>query len=173
MKKLILMLTALMAGSSIMAATIGEGTREISLSGSLNAETALGTDIAINLGYGVAVIDNVVVGGLLGLQNNDANTVYDIGAYGEYNFETMNQWMPYVGARLSFSGNDPDSDLVDGVDALVLKPYGGVKYFFSESVAAYAEAGWSLASDDLYVTDDLDAESTNYGILLGLRVYLP
>ena len=173
MKKVLIILTAIATGSTAMAASIGLGTKEVSLAGSLTMETPMGTDFAINLGYGYAVADNVVVGGIFGLQDNDVNTVFDIGGYGEFNFETATEWMPYVGGRLTWTSSDPDSEFVDGVDALVLKPYGGLKYFFSDSVAAYAEFGWSVASDDVYVGDNLEAESTNYGILLGLRVYLP
>lgn len=169
----LLALAPLLAASTASAVTIGLGTKEISLSGNLDVESAVGTDIAINLGLGYAVMDNVLVGGTISVQNNDLYTAYDIGGYGEYNFETYNNWMPFAGARLSWGGNDPDPAFIDSVDAIVLKPYGGIKYFFGESVAAFAEFGWSLATDDLYLDNDGNAESMNYGILLGLRVYIP
>ena len=104
MKKVLIILTAIATGSTAMAASIGLGTKEVSLAGSLTMETPMGTDFAINLGYGYAVADNVVVGGIFGLQDNDVNTVFDIGGYGEFNFETATEWMPYVGGRLTCGG---------------------------------------------------------------------
>jgi hypothetical protein len=173
MKKIIIALSIMMCGAHAMAATIAEGTKEILLSGSINADTALGTDINLNLGLGYAVIDNVVVGGIFGFYDNDANTFFDLGVYGEYNVAiTDSAWMPYVGAQVAWGKSDPDGAL-DGVDAVVARPYAGLKYFFNSSVAAFAEFGWSFASDDLYINEDFEAVSDSYGILLGLRVYIP
>ena len=170
MKKTMIILAAIALATPSLAVVIPEGTHEIGFAGAVDSDTPQGTDISFDLKYGMFLMDQFVLGGTLGVTDNDTATTWDIGVYGEYNWDTQTEWVPYVGLDGTWSSVDPASG--DSADAFVATPNVGVKYFFNESVAAYGQFNYDLATDDIYVDEDLNAESTNYGIMLGLRIYL-
>lgn len=172
MKKLTTALAIVAMATTSFATVIPEGTQEIGLSGSFVADTAAGTDSSLTILYGRYVMDQFVVGGAFDLQDNDLGTTYGLGAYTEYNFDVQSAWTPYLGVKVFWAGVDIDLDTADS-DAAVLTPYGGVKYFVNDSVALFGQFDYDLASADIYIDDNLDVSSTNYGIELGIRIYIP
>ena len=89
--------------------------------------------------------------------------------FAEYNFETGNEVVPFVGASLEYLNGEAADD---NNDALALSGYGGAKFFLSENVAISARLVLSVATDDVYPNDD-DVESTDSRFDFGMSYYLP
>lgn len=172
MKKLTVILAVFTMVSAAFATAVPEGTQEIGLSGTFTADTPEGTDSDLLLRYGRFVQDQLVVGGLFNLRDNNAASFYGFGAYSEYNWDVETPWTPYLGLALAWGAVDSKVDSADN-DSFVGTPYAGVKYYFTDSVAAYSQFEYNLASDDIYVDEDLNVDSKNYGIRVGIRVYIP
>ncbi len=170
MKKLLMIVVALCAAGSVYANSIAAGTKELALSGNLDPDSAFGTEFNLDLKLGYFVQDNIEVGGLLGIQDNDAYTTYGLGGFGEYNFDLESPVSPFAGAALKYLAAEIDDG--DDESAVVLTLYGGARYFVSPDVAIFGLAKFEQATEDVYVEDG-DLEDTNIGIDIGLSVYIP
>lgn len=141
--------------------SIQEGTRELSLSGSWDPESAAGSTIALDVGYGVFVRDLIEVGGLLSYADNDIVTTWGLGGFAEYHFDMATMTVPYVGLRLEYIDYDVDTTFQYG-------PRAGVKHFISDNVAIDIALQYTIAGEDIF-NDDGTLEDTNLALVFGLR----
>ena len=155
------------------AQMLTEGTREITLRGGVDFDGAAGTEADIGVGYGVYVMDNVLVGGTANWYDDGGDvTRYGVGAYGEYSFPELmpeSQFVPYVGgnAAWQYSETTPEDS---GSDAMELTARLGGKYFLSDSVALDLGLNFSWATDDIY-NNDGEIEDTDWGLSWGVRAF--
>lgn len=140
---------------------IATGVQEFGLSGYLNWEDT--TRYALSVSYGRFFSDNWLLGGRVGVDGQNSDAGYSIGAFAEYNFLTQSPWVPFVGFsadynRLEYKG--------DSLDALRLGLELGVKYFFRPNIAASLSGGAAWNTDSFPDGDDFAKQ-----INLGLRYY--
>lgn len=171
MRKLMIVLAAVALATPAMSRVIPEGTHEVGFAGSLDTESAQGTDVTFAIKYGVYIADQWVIGGAFGVGDNDIATNYEVGLYSEYNWDMEGDWVPYVGLDALWAGTDLDA-LDDTLDGAVVTPNLGLKYFFNPSVAGFGQVNYSIASDDIYTDNEGNLEDQNVGFVVGLRVYL-
>ena len=158
-------MTAMTAG----AASLKQDTQEFRLDGQFDPSSAGGTTFEAGVTYGYFVADNVEVGGRISYYNDDFAKLFSFGPFVEYNFETGNEFVPFVGASLDYLNGEVADD---NNDALALSGYGGAKFFLSENVAIFARLVLSGATDDVYPNED-DVESTDLHFDFGMSYYLP
>jgi hypothetical protein len=171
MKKWMSMLTiAALAGAS-QAASLSQGTRELTLDGALDPDGASGTEISLDVGYGYFIQDNIEVGGEVSIADNDHATTYGLGGFAEYNFDQGSALVPFAGVGLGWFNTEIDDLDVDD-DAVVASLFGGVKYFLAENIAVTAQINLEWASEDIFLNDD-DVEDTNIDFTVGMRFFLP
>jgi outer membrane protein W len=160
------MATAVYAQPSIM-----EGTREFSISGGYDPDGVVGSELDLELGYGVFLRDGVEVGGLLGYTSyEDAGLggdlkVWALGGFVEYHFDMASMSVPYIGATVGYSNYDTgaldDSSFVYG-------PRVGVKYFIADNVAVDIALEYLLASEDIFVNEGV-VEDNDLSLSFGIR----
>jgi hypothetical protein len=176
MKKVLVAATALICCVSggtafAQAPMLGMGTQEIGASGSIDFDDP-GGDVSLNISgsYGYFIQDNVEIGARAGFlrQNGGDIDEIDLGGFGEFHFPVSNITVPYVGVDLNFSYTDIDPG--GSEDAFVLSPKVGVKWFVRDYVAIDTNIFFKWATEDLYLNDGR-LEDTDWGALLGLRVY--
>jgi len=101
MKKitLMLMIIALVAPATF-GASLSEGTKEMAVSGLLDFDTESDTRLDIDLFLGYFVMDNLEVGGEVGLRTDDDTDRVKVGVRGEYNFVDLGteQLVPFARA---------------------------------------------------------------------------
>lgn len=148
--------------------SLSEGTKELVLDGVFDPDTAAGTEMELNVKYGVFVADRVELGGVAGLADNDLATSWRLGIFGEINMETATQLVPYVGGGLSY--RYVDFDRGGSTDALELTGEAGVKYFIADNVAISGAGVFSWATDDIY-PDDNRLEDTDLKLVLAMRFF--
>ena len=152
---------------------IDEGTKELRISGSYDADTPLDHELSVGGGFGYFFRDGLEVALEMALQDNDLLTLIEVGAFVEYNFETGSAWVPFIGLGGFYIHADADGDFSDDSDADtgVGKAGAGVKYFIRDDIAISLRADYSFAADDVYIDDDGDLDDTNFKTVLALRVY--
>lgn len=166
-------ITLLMAGMVFAAGTsygvmIQEGARELSVSGDLQFKSAVGTWLDLQGKAGYFIMDGVQVGMLAGIENNDAWTQWEVGAFTEYNHDLGMELVPFVGVSVSYAYLDPDAGSSE--DSIVLGGYAGGKYFIAENIAISLDYLFQLSDEDLWM-DDNEPEDTNHSLRLGMRFY--
>jgi hypothetical protein len=172
MKKALAIVSVLALAAASYGATLAQGTKEIAVSGSLDPDTAVGTDLKLAAQYGQFIMDNVEVGVVGDIIDNDFGTSWGLGAQGEYNFDLGNEMVPYVGLAALWQQVEPKD--TDSNDTAVLKGSVGVKYFIAENIAIFAAANLRWAADEIFVNDeDGDLEDSDYNFDLGMRFYIP
>jgi hypothetical protein len=170
---LIVVLVAVFAASGF-AANLNEGTKELSFDGNVELDTAAGDAYQVGVGLGYFVADFVEVGGAISYADDDVATDYDIGVFGEYNFDLGTPVVPYVGLALSYAKSEIDAFDAGGAedqDAIVGTASAGVKYFLTEDLAIFGEARYAWATEDLYLNEDGELEEDNWDLNFGLRYY--
>jgi hypothetical protein len=149
-------------------AAMAQGTQELRLQGGIDFKSAAGTDLAVDLGYGYFISDYLEIGGLFSFGDNDAVSLLGLGAFAEYNLDTMTSFVPFAGGQLSFSQVDIRG--AGDETALSLGLYAGVKFFITEDLALAARFLMEQATEDIYL-DDRGADDFDYGIDFGLRYF--
>ncbi len=161
---------AMLIAASGLAQNLDAGTKELLLSGSVDFDTPVGTDLTLDIGLGHFVADNIEVGVLAGISDNDAGTLWRLGAFGELNLPVEGLGVvPFVGAAVLYAYADPKEGSSD--DALVGRASAGLKYFLTSDLAIAAQANFEVASEDIYVEEDGKVSDTNWDITLGLRYF--
>ena len=169
LKGLVLLPLTIGAASALAASPmLNEGTQEIGLDGTLDFEYVDDFLIDINGSYGYFIQDNLEVGGVVGFTMSDNVEEYTAGAFAEYNFTTGTQWVPYVGAAAEYAyasvANEDES-------AFNFQVAGGVKYFIHPQVAFNVEVNYNMATEDIYVNENLEAQSDETNIIFGTSFY--
>jgi hypothetical protein len=140
---------------------LAPGVQELGLAGSLNWRDE--TVYNLQLSYGRFFTENWLLGLRGGFQGIDSDIDFNIGVFGEYNWLTGTQWVPFVG--LSADWAEVNSDFFDA-DSIELGATAGVKYFFRPNIAVSASLSAAWIADDLP-----DGEDFNRQIDIGLRFY--
>ena len=164
----------MMAMATVVCAqpSIMEGTREFSISGGYDPDGASGTELDLELGYGVFVRDGVEVGGLVGYASyedaggpGDDYKAWLLGGFVEYHFDMASMSVPYVGARIAYANEE-----IGAWDesAFVYGPRVGVKHFIADNVAIDIALEYLLASEDIFVNDGV-LEDNDLSISFGIR----
>jgi hypothetical protein len=120
---------------------LAPGVQELSLGGQLNWESS--TAYSFDVSYGRFITSNWLIGVQAGLTGINSDKDYRVGVFGEYNFLTGTQWVPFVRAGVGYSHPDEgDSSAFLGVDA-------GMKYFMRSNLAIFASVGgdWNISGD--------------------------
>ena len=134
---------------------LAAGVQELSLSGQLNWEDS--TAYNFDVSYGRFLTANWLVGIQAGITGVDSNKDYRAGVFGEYNFLTGTQWVPFVRAGVGYSRPEQGDDSgTVGLDA-------GVKYFMRSNMAIFASVGgdWAISGDS---GSDGFAKQLDFGI---------
>lgn len=159
----------LATGLAVQATSLKQDTQEFRVEGQFDPSSNAGTVFEAGLSYGYFVADNIEVGGRISYYNDDYTKLFSFGPFVEYNFETGNELVPFVGASLEYVNGEVGDD---NNDALALSGYGGAKFFLSENVAIFARLVLSGATDDVYA-NDAKVESTEIHFDFGMSYYLP
>jgi len=147
---------------------LDKGTREISLEGDFSTTGSAGSEIDLSLGYGYFIKDFLEIGVAIDYLDNDFVSNAGINVFGEYNYDTFTNWIPFFGLGIGFS--DFDAVVVEASSALTVNGFGGIKIFLTEYLALSGKLLLEIASDDIYY-DNGDAESINLGLDFGIRVF--
>lgn len=159
------------AATQVYAAPIAVGTQEIQLFGGLDVDSAAGTAISLDAGYGYFVADYVEIGGLFGFANDDIVSSFSAGGFAEYNIETETDVIPFVGTQLRLIYTDIElfgDSQSETAGALGL--YAGVKFFITDGLAISVRVLGETATEDVYVEDD-DVSNVDVGFDFGLRYF--
>jgi len=140
---------------------LAPGVQELGLAGSLNwrDETAYNMQVS----YGRFLTQNWLVGLRGGFQGVDSDVDFSVGVFGEYNWLTGTQWVPFAG--LSADWAEVNSDFFDG-NSIELGATLGVKYFFRPNIAVSVSLGAAWVADELPSGDDINRQ-----VDIGLRFY--
>ena len=169
MKKFMaLILLAAGLAASAPAAMIKQDTQELGIDGLIDPYTAGGSLIDLNVKYGFFPQDAVEMGTVVGFADDDVGTLFRLGGFAGYNFDTGTEWIPFIGGVLSYVSIN--SDAYDTGNAIALTFEGGVKYFIAENVALTLTAEISMATDDVFVKKD-ELTDTDSAFKLGFRFY--
>jgi len=178
MKKLLtafslIALCALPAAAQSQDIQLTRGTMEIIANGSIDIDSFVGTDIELELGMGRFVQDYIELGGLVDFRDSDIITSYGVKGFGEYNYDTLTYWIPYVGASLGYEFIESDNAGLDD-SGVTVGLHGGVKYFFPghNNLAWTGQASLDYGTADVYDTDD-GADAVDFKLTMGLRYFLP
>jgi opacity protein-like surface antigen len=149
-----------------------EGTREFSISGGYDPDGVVGSELDLELGYGVFVRDAIEVGGRLGYISNESaglggvdSKIWALDGFVEYHFDMASMSVPYVGATLGYSNYDTGA-LDDG--CLVYGPMVGVKYFIADNVAVDIALKYLLAGEEIFRNEGV-MEDSDLKLSFGIR----
>lgn len=172
MKKIITMAAATILACSTQVyasnAALAQGTKELRLQGGIDFKSVFGTDLALDVGYGYFISDYLEIGGFFSFGDNDLVTLLGVGAFGEYNFDTMSSVVPFAGGQIAFSQVDISG--FGDENALIFGLYGGVKFFITENLAISTRFLMEQATAD-FILDDGRPDDFDYGIDFGLRYF--
>lgn len=185
MKKLSIMAVALLsatATSTIYAQNanqpmLGQGTKELALSGTVEFPDFDEVDFNIDASYGYFICDGWELGvRVLGADLGGIER-FDIGAFTEYNFNRGNNMVPFVGASVGVADFSYDDGSLSGSTnldadgtATVVEIQAGIKWFIRPYMAVSTAIGFNVSSDDIYAAgDNLEDNLTRFRI--GLRYY--
>lgn len=142
------------------AAMLGEGTREVSVSGSLEQDDSTILTLAFTGGYFVR--HALEVGGAIELETaGSAYTQTHFGGFAEWNWDTKLPVIPYAGTYLGAvyaNVRDEGSDT-----AMEWSGWGGAKCYLMENLAFGAQLQFWMATDRIYATGSDGHGHTEYG----------
>jgi hypothetical protein len=145
------------------------GVREIRVQGMIDATVDL--NFQLEVGYGYFYRDFVQFGGLVGLTSTGGgdDTLIRGMCFLEKTMEIDNlYWMPYYGGAAGLFGRDMLNGTSAGVE---LMGYGGMKYYWQDNLALGIEGRVTLASDDIYRSDDDEYDMVDWAILISTRCF--
>jgi len=161
------MLVGVLCGPSV-GAMLGEGTRDVTVSGSLMERDSTRAEFALTGGYFIR--HALEVGGAMELVTSGSEyTRTHLGGLIEWNWDTKLPVVPYVGTYLGVvyaSAEDKGSDM-----ALELSGWAGAKCFVVENLAFGVQFQMWLATDDVYMTGTDDYGRSEGGIVLRTCFY--
>ncbi|MGQ9663442.1 MAG: hypothetical protein ACUVWX_14070 [Kiritimatiellia bacterium] len=165
MRKLLVVLANGWAVAAI-GATLPKYAQEVSVNGRLDSDSDI--NISLEAGWGYLVADNFEVGarGNVGLYGDDDKELAG-GLFCEYNFEQNAVWLPYVGGELGVTWVDRGPQ---NKTCAHLSGWGGVKYFFTRTMAFAAQAQVWGATEPVYPADK-KLTQTDWAIVLGTKFY--
>lgn len=169
MKKLLIIAAILAVAGSSYGQLLTAGTQEVKVNGMVDFETAWGTDVDLNIGYGYFVADNLEFGGGLTLQNNDEWTAWGLSGFGEYNFDLGMEFVPFIGASLGWGTYDFDKG--DSNNAFILAGVAGGKYFIVDNVAIVGQFVLEWASEKVFAKKDYKFTDSNAELQFGISCY--
>lgn len=155
---------------------LDKGTKTLSLAGRLDTDTPVDFQYNLALGLGYFFIDNLEAGLGVSLGGNDFWDRYELGVYGQYNFNLGSPFVPFLRLGAYYSGVEVDDDIFNladetDFDTAVGKAGAGVAWFLRDNIAIDARVVYSVASDALWVDQDGNDEDSNVTGMLGLRFY--
>lgn len=181
-----LLITATVAALAVSACgqMLSAGTSELKVEGGIDFKTPDGTLIDFGILYGMYFLDYVEGGVALHLTDSDSVKVWRLGVFGQYDFDLGTEFVPYLGAGLSWASYEVEYDdvevMADGTpvrsreeekdNALVLTGTGGVKFYIAENVALSGALVLEAATEKIFPDDD-DFERTDARIELGMRFF--
>lgn len=169
MKKIIVLaLLATFTAAHADAAAIAKGTRELRASGLLDFDSANGTDIRLDLGYGYFIADYLEVGALFGIADNDRVTALRLGGFAEYNIETETDLIPFFGGQMRYIY--ADFAIGGSESAIAFGGYGGVKFFITPNLALSTRLLIEFATEDIYIEEN-KINDMDIVVDLGLNYY--
>jgi hypothetical protein len=164
--------TAGWAADGQVVPNLKEGTQEIVVGGYFDASSLDGETVQLNGSYGLFIMDYLEVGAFASWLTTDvAGDAINVGAFAEYNFATETPVVPFVGIRAAYASLDLEDVELD--DAFVGIATAGVKYFLADNVALKLALNGEMASEDIYVDEDMQFEDTDFNVTLGMAFYLP
>lgn len=170
MKKWIVLAMIAALASASQAASLSEGTKEIVIEGLFDPDALGDSQLDLDLAYGYFIQDNLEVGALATVSDNDAISTYGLGGFVEYNFDQGTELVPFVNGHAGWINADPEEG--ESQDAGFLGASVGAKYFLAENIAVSADVTYDWATEDVYFEDD-DVSDTDLTINLGMRFYIP
>ncbi len=171
MKKISFMtivLGLMVAGSAYAAEALYKGSSELGVQGNVEFESAVGTDVNVGFRGGHYIADGIQIGTFGSFSDNDVDTRWGVGVYGEYNVIGAGPVVPFVGLSGAYNRSEPSG--LSNSDAFVLGGEAGTKYFLTGSTALTLSYLFEFASDDIFA-DNSNLKDTNHNILLGLRFH--
>ncbi len=167
--KLAVGLTILGMAVQSYGAMIGAGTKEFRISGRCDTDDDL--NISLECGVGYFFMSGVEAGmaGTISYTGSDDMDLTQLGlaGFGEYNYDTGTEMIPFAGATAGFKYWDlmTESDVV-----LECSIYAGAKYYLMESLSLGMQLQVWMATDDIYVGDE-EFTSTDWALVLSTRFY--
>lgn len=163
------------APSASAKALVTQGSSELGVSGLVDIESALGTDIQLDLRYAYFFFDRFSFGAAGGFGDNDAVTRFNLGLVSEYNFALPDDYRPLIGTDfVPFVGIGVGflyADLYSGDEtAVVFSGETGVKFFLSDATAVTLSLLGQFATEDVFA-DDSKATDTDLSLRLGMRFH--
>ena len=169
MKKILVFAAAAALAAGIASgANINKDTKELRLSGTVDFDTAAGTYVAIDPGFGYFVADGIELGGEVSYADDDVASLYGFQVFAEYNVDLGAELVPFVGGSLGWRRFDAKD--LDNKDAATIGATGGAKYFVSDDLAISGQAEVLWATDDIFA-DKGKTKDTDWRLTIGLRYY--
>ncbi|MBC8141043.1 MAG: outer membrane beta-barrel protein [Armatimonadetes bacterium] len=135
-----------------------KNTKEISLDGNFQFDP--NNDISLNVGLGYFLSPQLEVGGQIRYANPDSgDSAYEIIGAVDYHFPSQSPLLPFVGVFVGYADPGGSSDTFTSYGVR-----GGVKYFLNQNV--------SVNGILRYAATDQDNDESQFGLNLGLSVYL-
>ena len=155
---------------------LGQGTKELALSGNIEIPEFEDIDFDIDMSYGYFLRD----GWEIGIRAIGADVAgverFSFSGFTEYNFNRNSNTVPYIGASVGltdvdFSNLNFDSTLKPNDDKTTdFALQAGVKWFVRPYMAITTSIGFTVSSEDIYLADNSFHDSlTRFHI--GLRYY--
>lgn len=158
MKKIIIAVAFMLGISAVNAQSFEEGTKVVQLGAGFGGN--LGTPFGVGFEYGVS--DKIGVGAYVGYSSYDLigfkYTSILVGAKGNYHFFTDDKFDAYGGLMLGYNSVKVESgtgigtglgifNFAPAVEASAVFFGGqlGARYYFTDSIGAFAELGYGLA----------------------------
>ena len=164
---IVCILTGFLCGAS-RGAMLGGGTREVSVSGSLDQDDTTILTLAFTGGY---FIQNALeVGGSLELETaGRAYTRTHAGGFVEWNWDTKLPIVPYLGTYVGVVYASLEDEASN--TAFEWSGWGGAKCYLLENLAFGAQMQVWMANDDIYVTGIGEHGSSEWGFVLRTSFY--
>ena len=157
MKKIIIAVAFMLGVSAVNAQSFEEGTKVVQVGAGFGGD--IGTPYGVGFEYGVS--DKIGVGAYVGYSSYDVigfkYTSILVGAKGNYHFYTNDKFDAYGGLLLGYNNVKVDSGTGTGfgifgatttaaASAVVFGGQLGARYYFTDSIGAFAELGYGLAN---------------------------
>jgi len=173
MKKITGILMAIgLVGSTAFGAMLNEGTRELSIAGDLDRDTA-----ALGVSFGQFVIDGLILGlGVNGAYEDFGNdnefSSYGANVFAQYHLDLASPLVPFAGlaggvqyAKLKTKEFGSESETGWMGEAQL-----GVKTFIANNIAIATYGFFDFSNKEIYSDKD-EMEKTNYGLRIGMNSY--
>lgn len=122
-----------------------------------------GLDFRADLDLGYYIQSGLMVGGELGVADNDYTTTFVVNGIGKWHFLDNGEtpFSPFLGAALGIANFQTAAD---DTTAIVIGARIGFDFFLTENAAIETVLGASAATDDIYADNDDDKGATNIDI---------